>query len=79
MVRIPLATPGTTRVLAWVNILGDNQAEVYVPSQDPAPKHPSWPKNLEDAAKSVSSGGSGGYGDEGGYEGEEGESSEEGY
>ncbi|HLL00713.1 MAG TPA: DUF2135 domain-containing protein [Myxococcaceae bacterium] len=81
MVRIPLATPGTTRVLAWVNILGDNQAEVYVPSQDPAPRHPSWPKNLEDAAKSVSSGSSGGYGDEGGYEGEgeEGESSEEGY
>ncbi len=68
MVRIPLATPGTTRVLAWVNILGDNQAEVYVPSQDPAPKHASWPKNLEEAAKAVSSGGSGGEG-EGGEEG----------
>jgi uncharacterized protein YfaP (DUF2135 family) len=83
MVRIPLAIPGTTRVLAWVNILGDNQAEVYVPSQDPAPKHPSWPKNLDEAAKAVSSGGSGGFGDEGGYEGEgyegEGEGSEEGY
>jgi uncharacterized protein YfaP (DUF2135 family) len=69
-VRIPLATPGTTRVLAWVNILGDNQAEVYVPSQDPKPSHPSWPKNLEDVAKEISSGGGGG--DEGGgeYEGE---------
>ncbi|MDY7225956.1 DUF2135 domain-containing protein [Hyalangium rubrum] len=75
MVRIPLATPGTTRVLAWVNILGDNQAEVYVPSQDPAPKHPSWPSNLDSVASEVSAGNSGGYGDEGGYEGE----SEEGY
>ena len=35
MVRIPLATPGTTRVLAWVNILGDGQAEVYVPAAGP--------------------------------------------
>jgi hypothetical protein len=55
-VRIPLATPGTTRVLAWVNIVGDNQAEVYVPSQDPAPTHPSWPKNLDAAVKALTSG-----------------------
>lgn len=70
-VSIPLATPGTTRVLAWVNILGDNQAEVYVPSQDPKPTHPSWPGNLEETAKQISSNGEGG-GDEGGgeYEGE---------
>ncbi|ADO75563.1 DUF2135 domain-containing protein [Stigmatella aurantiaca] len=69
MVRIPLATPGTTRVLAWINILGDNQAEVYVPSQDPKPAHPSWPKNLEETAQAISTGGEGG-GDEGGeYEG----------
>jgi uncharacterized protein YfaP (DUF2135 family) len=78
MVRIPLATPGTTRVLAWVNILGDNQAEVYVPSQDPPPAHPSWPKNLQEAAKAVSSGNSGGFGDEGEGEGYEGEGDEEG-
>lgn len=86
MVRIPLATPGTTRVLAWINILGDNQAEVYVPSADPKPTGAAWPKNLDDVAKSVSSGSSGGYGDEGGYEGEgesyegegEGEGSSEG-
>lgn len=77
MVRIPLATPGTTRVLAWINILGNNQAEVYVPSQDPAPKGASWPKNLDEAAKAVSSGSSGGYGDEGEGEGYEGEG--EGY
>jgi uncharacterized protein YfaP (DUF2135 family) len=85
MVRIPLATPGTTRVLAWVNILGDNQAEVYVPSQDPEPKHPSWPRNLDSASKAVSAGSSGGFGDEGesyegDYEGEgDGESESEGY
>lgn len=77
MVRIPLATPGTTRVLAWVNILGNNQAEVYVPSVDPKPTGPSWPVNLESAALGVSSG-SGGDGDEGGFEGEF-ESEEEGY
>jgi uncharacterized protein YfaP (DUF2135 family) len=70
MVRIPLATPGTTRVLAWINILGDNQAEVYVPSQDPKPAHPSWPKNLEETAKAISTGGEGG-GEEGGEGGEE--------
>ena len=70
MVRIPLATPGTTRVLAWINILGNNQAEVYVPSADPKPTGAAWPKNLDEVAKNVSSGSSGGYGDEGGYEGE---------
>ncbi|XXF77599.1 DUF2135 domain-containing protein [Myxococcaceae bacterium GXIMD 01537] len=57
MVRIPLATPGTTRALAWVNILGDGQAEVYVPGQDPAPKDASWPKNLDAAVKELVSGG----------------------
>ncbi len=72
MVRIPLATPGTTRVLAWINILGNNQAEVYVPSQDPKPTGAGWPVNLDEAAKQVASGSSGGFGDEGegGYEGE---------
>ena len=62
----------------WINILGDNQAEVYVPSQDPAPKGASWPKNLDEAAKAVSSGSSGGYGDEGEGEGYEGDSYEGG-
>jgi uncharacterized protein YfaP (DUF2135 family) len=57
MVRIPLATPGTTRVLAWVNVLGDGKAELYVPSQDPAPKSASWPRNLDEAVKTLSSGG----------------------
>lgn len=60
MVRIPLATPGTTRVLAWVNILGDGQAEVFVPSQDPKPTRPSWPNNLDAALKELQSNGDGG-------------------
>ncbi|NNC20968.1 DUF2135 domain-containing protein [Corallococcus exiguus] len=65
-VRIPLATPGTTRVLAWVNILGDGQAEVYVPSADPKPKGNGWPTNLEEAVKELQkSGDGGGEGDEG--------------
>ena len=57
MVRIPLATPGTTRVLAWVNVLGGGRGEVYVPSQDPAPKGPTWPGNLDAAVKSLSASG----------------------
>ncbi|MCP3101053.1 DUF2135 domain-containing protein [Myxococcus sp. K15C18031901] len=62
MVRIPLATPGTTRVLAWVNMLGDGQAEVYVPSQDPKPKAAGWPTNLDAALKELqTSGGEGEY------------------
>lgn len=64
-VRIPLATPGTTRVLAWVNILGDGQAEVYVPSADPKPKGKGWPTNLEEALKELQKSGDGGGGDEG--------------
>ncbi|MET0406475.1 MAG: DUF2135 domain-containing protein [Cystobacter sp.] len=57
MVRIPLATPGSTRVLAWVNVLGEGKAEVYVPSQGSVPKSPAWPVNLEDAVKKLTQGG----------------------
>ncbi|WP_223641635.1 DUF2135 domain-containing protein [Corallococcus sp. EGB] len=64
-VRIPLATPGTTRVLAWVNILGDGQAEVYVPSADPKPKGKGWPTNLEEALKELQKNGDSGGGDDG--------------
>lgn len=53
MVRVPLATPGTTRALAWVNILGNQQAEVYVPGQDPVPTGPAWPKNLDAVVKDI--------------------------
>jgi len=60
MVRVPLATPGTTRVLAWVNMLGNGQAEVYVPSQDPRPQHAAWPKNLDEALKELQTNGDGG-------------------
>jgi len=49
VVRVPLATPGTTRVLAWVNVLGDGRADVYVPGQDPPPVT-GWPTNLDEAA-----------------------------
>lgn len=51
-VRIPLATRGTTRVLAWVKVLGEGQALVYVPGQDPA-AGAGWPANLEEAAKEL--------------------------
>jgi uncharacterized protein YfaP (DUF2135 family) len=48
-VHVPLATPGTTRVLAWVNVLGDGRASVYVPGQDPPPGA-GWPTNLDAVA-----------------------------
>lgn len=56
VVRVPLATPGTTRVLAWVNVLGSGQADVYVPGQDPVPTT-GWPKNLDEVAAKLAHGG----------------------
>ena len=50
-VNVPLATPGSTRVLAWINVLGGGRALVYVPTVDRKPTDERWPKNLEDAAR----------------------------
>ena len=62
-VKIPLATPGSTRVLAWVLNLGGGRALVYVSSAEPAPTDERWPSNLDEAAKSVQTeGGEGGEG-----------------
>jgi uncharacterized protein YfaP (DUF2135 family) len=52
LVQIPLATPGTTRVLAWVNFLGEGRADVFVPGQDTLGG--AWPPNLQDVAREVS-------------------------
>jgi len=67
-VNVPLATPGTTTVLAWVNFVDASKAIVYVPGQDPEPSSPLWPKNLVGvAAKATKSGGNdGGDGSEDG-------------
>jgi uncharacterized protein YfaP (DUF2135 family) len=51
-VQVPLATPGTTRVLAWINVLGEGRADVYVPGQDTPGA--GWPVNLEEIAQQVS-------------------------
>lgn len=61
-IRIPLATAGSTKVLAWVKVLGNNQALIYVPSSEAAPTDERWPKNLVAAAAELSSasGGEGG-------------------
>jgi uncharacterized protein YfaP (DUF2135 family) len=56
LVQVPLATPGTTRVLAWVNVLGDGRADVFVPGQD-APGQ-GWPPNLEEVGRTLSKKGS---------------------
>ncbi len=60
-VQIPLATPGTTRVLAWINVMDIDKALVYVPGQDPAPAGDGWPTNLAEVASSMSTSGGGGY------------------
>lgn len=56
IVRIPLATPGTTKVLAWINVLGGGRAQIFVPGQD-APPGEGWPKNLGEVAKVISKSG----------------------
>lgn len=62
-VKIPLATPGSTRVLAWIHNLGGGRALVYVPTADPTPTDERWPSNLAEAAKAVQTEGGGGEGD----------------
>jgi uncharacterized protein YfaP (DUF2135 family) len=63
LAKIPLATRGTTRALAWINVLGEGQALVYVPSLDPPPQDARWPKNLEAAAEQLAHGSDYGGGD----------------
>lgn len=52
-VNIPLATPGSTRVLAWVYVIGSGRALVYVPGVDAKPTDERWPKNLAEAAAAL--------------------------
>jgi len=51
IVRVPLATPGTTRALAFVNVLGDGRADVYVPGQDTLGA--GWPSNIDEVARQL--------------------------
>jgi uncharacterized protein YfaP (DUF2135 family) len=50
LIKVPLATRGTTRALAWLNVLGEGQTLIYVPGVDPVPGDARWPKNLDAAA-----------------------------
>jgi uncharacterized protein YfaP (DUF2135 family) len=52
-VQVPLASQGTTRVLAWVRILGEGNARVYVPGQDPPTGLTEWPGNLDETARKL--------------------------
>ncbi len=54
-VQVPLATPGTTRVLAWINVVDAGRALVYVPGQDLPPQGDGWPTNLAEAERTVTS------------------------
>lgn len=60
-IKVPLGTPGTTRVLAWVLVQAGNRAQVWVPSQERAPVLDGklWPKNLEAATAGVNTQGGG--------------------
>lgn len=61
LVKIPLATPGTTRLLAWIRVLGDGRADVFVPGQDDLA--PGWPPNLAEAAAELTKKGADGEGE----------------
>jgi len=52
-VDVPMATHGTTRELAWINVLGDGKALIYVPGKDPPVGPPLWPSNLDAAASTL--------------------------
>jgi uncharacterized protein YfaP (DUF2135 family) len=52
-VQVPLATPGTTRVLAWINVVDAGKALLYVPGQDAMPNGNGWPTNLNEVTKVV--------------------------
>jgi uncharacterized protein YfaP (DUF2135 family) len=69
-VKVPLATPGTTRALAWV-LVTDSGAQIYAPGVDLPPsvaaagsaKNP-WPKNIEAATAGIGKTGTDGGGGE---------------
>jgi uncharacterized protein YfaP (DUF2135 family) len=69
-VKVPLATPGTTRALAWV-LVTDSGAQIYAPGVDLPPsvaaaggtKSP-WPKNIEAATTGIGKTGTDGGGGE---------------
>ncbi len=68
-VKVPLATPGTTRVLAWVLLNDAGGAMIHVPGLDLPPtvqgsgdRNP-WPKNLEAATDGMNKSGGGGGGE----------------
>ncbi|HEY1100015.1 MAG TPA: DUF2135 domain-containing protein [Myxococcota bacterium] len=67
-VKVPLATPGTTRVLAWVLLNDAGGASVHVPGVDmPVSllgKKSPWPKNLEAATEAMNTTGNAGGGEE---------------
>lgn len=60
-IKVPLGTPGTTRVLAWVLVQPGSRAQIWVPSQERAPVLDGklWPKNLEAATAGVNTQGGG--------------------
>ncbi|MFH1808610.1 MAG: DUF2135 domain-containing protein [Pseudomonadota bacterium] len=53
LVKVPLATRGTTKILAWINIVDAGQAQIYAPGLDPPPAVGSWPANLEQAGEEI--------------------------
>ncbi len=64
-IKVPLATPGTTRALAWV-LLTDSGAQIYAPGNDLPPSVTGksvWPKNIEAATVGVNKGNNDGGGD----------------
>ena len=63
-VQIPLVTPGSTKVLALVNVLEAGGALVYIPGQDREPTGKLWPKGITAAIETYESTGPNGGGGE---------------
>lgn len=68
-IQVPLATPGTTKALAWV-LLTDSGAQIYAPGVDLPPsvaiaggRESPWPRNLESVTSGVGKSANGGGGD----------------
>jgi uncharacterized protein YfaP (DUF2135 family) len=53
LIKVPLATRGTTRILAWINVVDAGQAQIYAPGLDPVPGDKSWPRNLDAAGEEI--------------------------
>ncbi|MBC7794712.1 MAG: DUF2135 domain-containing protein [Clostridia bacterium] len=61
-IQIPLVTPGSTKVLALVNVLESGGALVYIPGQERLPTGKNWPGDMSAAISAYETSGANGGG-----------------